>query len=137
MTRSWWLLLPFFCDKQPFQKGHLCTVSLLGYQYTCISVYLPPSAILVQKMQIKIKKWTFIVEVTWRIRDRCSRFLTIYQGLITSVTCWVQNIVYVLYKSYDFDKEPTYCDHFTIEYLELSWKDIGRGEARNMSVNNW
>ena len=39
MTRSWWLLLPFFCDKQPFQKGHLCTVSLLGYYYTCISVY--------------------------------------------------------------------------------------------------
>jgi len=21
----------FFCDKQPFQKGYLCTVSLLGY----------------------------------------------------------------------------------------------------------
>ena len=23
MTRSWWLLLPFFCAKQQFQNGHL------------------------------------------------------------------------------------------------------------------
>jgi len=38
-TGSWWLLLPFFCDKQPFQSGHLCAVSLLGCWYTCISVY--------------------------------------------------------------------------------------------------
>ena len=40
MTRSLWLLLHFFCYEQPFQKGNLCTVFLLGYQYICISVYM-------------------------------------------------------------------------------------------------
>ena len=56
MTRSWWLLLPFFCDKQPFQKGHLYTVSLLGYWYICISVYryfLVQSNISAQYLSVK------------------------------------------------------------------------------------
>ena len=39
MTKSLELLLHFFFDKQPFQKTHLYTVSLLGYEYNGPSLY--------------------------------------------------------------------------------------------------
>ena len=39
MTKRWSLLLPIIHHFKSFQKWHLCTVSLLVYEYICISVY--------------------------------------------------------------------------------------------------
>ena len=37
-TKSWSLLLPIFYHFKSFQKWHLCTVSLLRYEYICRSL---------------------------------------------------------------------------------------------------
>ena len=78
MIRSWCLLLPFFCDKQPFQKGHLCTVSLLGtlwnksFNSEKIQPILIPSKIipvglvdLNSKINFAICHWSWEIGCIW------------------------------------------------------------------------